>query len=65
MTARERAALEEVEHAARSLRHDLLLMTLSLDVILAECREALAEAGIPPRDGPQLIVVTWGREGRS
>jgi hypothetical protein len=60
VTARERAALEEVEHAARSLRHDLFLVALSLDVILAECREALGEAGVPPEDGVRLVVVTRG-----
>jgi hypothetical protein len=58
VTARERAALEEIEHAALSLRHDLFLLILSLDVILAESREALGEAGVPP-DGV-LIVVTRG-----
>jgi hypothetical protein len=60
VNARQRAALEEVEHAALSLRHDLFMVALSLDVILAECREALAEAGVPPRDGVRLIVVTRG-----
>jgi hypothetical protein len=39
MSVRQEAALVEVEHAARSLLHDLFLMALSLDVILAECRD--------------------------
>lgn len=60
MNPRQRAALEEVEHAALSLRHDLFLMALSLDVILAECQDALVEAGVPSRDGVRLIVVTRG-----
>jgi hypothetical protein len=49
-------ALEEVRHAALSIRHDLLLMVLSLNVILAECDEAL--------NGPKATLIVIERSAR-
>ena len=60
MSARQQAALEEVEHAALSLRHDLFLAALSVNVILAECREALATEPVP-NGTARLIVIERGR----
>jgi hypothetical protein len=59
VTARQQAALAEVEHAATSLRHDLFLALLSLDVMVAEAREAL---GVPVRpDGERRLIVVRRR----
>jgi hypothetical protein len=55
MTGEQRAALDEVEHAARSLIHDLLLMVLSVEVILAETQEARRAASF---DASDLILIT-------
>jgi hypothetical protein len=65
MNARQAAALAEVEHAAVSLRHDLLLMALSIDVILAECRDAQG-GGSPdphPDEGEAVLIVVTRGEG--
>jgi hypothetical protein len=43
VTARERRCLDEVEAATRSLVHDLLVMAMTIDVILCECREMRRE----------------------
>jgi hypothetical protein len=56
VTPAQRAALDEIEHAAKSLVHDLWLMASSLDVILAECREAKGGGPVAPR----LLVITRG-----
>lgn len=60
MTPRQRqaAALAEIEHAHAALTHDLLLMLLSLDVILAEARDALG--GVADDDEQRVVVVRVG-----
>ena len=57
MNAPHGLALEEVRHAALSIRHDLLLMVLSLNVILAECDEALD-------DKPKATLIIIEKGGR-
>jgi hypothetical protein len=56
VTPAQQAALDEIEHAAQSLVHDLWLMASSLDVILAEVREAKGGEPVAPR----LVIVTRG-----
>ena len=59
MTARERAALAEVEALAHSTIADLWIIACSIDAILAECRVLRGEQS-RQEERSRLVLVTRG-----